>query len=273
MSTTSGTYSDDLITGEAVALSVRPAGFILRGAGLMIDVLVTLLFTGALLLAASLALAASDADEALARTAVLSCIVIGLVVMPTLVELLTTGRSLGKLATGVRIVRDDGGAIQFRHAFIRALVGFAEIYATGGGGAALTGLLSPTTKRLGDLMAGTYAQHERVPHPTSRPAFLPPELVGWAQVADVAPLPDPLARRIGQFLANAPRMLPEARSTVAAGLAVEVSPYISPAPGGEPLAALQAVMSIRRQRETAALAREAARLARLEPTLTGRPPV
>ena len=34
---------------------------------------------------------------------------------------------LGRLAVGSRIVRIDGGAAGFRHAFIRALVGVIEI--------------------------------------------------------------------------------------------------------------------------------------------------
>ena len=34
-----------------------------------------------------------------------------MVVLPTTVETLTRGRSLGKLAMGIRIVRDDGGPV------------------------------------------------------------------------------------------------------------------------------------------------------------------
>ena len=43
--------------------------------------------------------------------------------VPTVVETLTRGRTLGKLALGLRVVRDDGGPITARHALTRALVG------------------------------------------------------------------------------------------------------------------------------------------------------
>ena len=59
-----------------------------------------------------------------------------ILIVPMLVETATGGRSLGKLAVGARIVRDDGGAIGLRHAFIRALLGVLEIFMTFGGLAA-----------------------------------------------------------------------------------------------------------------------------------------
>ena len=103
-----------------------------------------------------------------------------IVVLPTAVETASRGRSLGKLALGLRVVRDDGGAIGFRHAFIRALTGVVEIYLTFGGLAVLVGFLNPSSKRLGDLLAGTHAQVERVPKLPSTAFGVPPELVGWA---------------------------------------------------------------------------------------------
>ena len=129
--------------------------------------------------------------------------------LPTAVETASRGRSLGKLALGLRVVRDDGGAIGFRHAFIRALTGVVEIYLTFGGLAVLVGFLNPSSKRLGDLLAGTHAQVERVPALPSTAFGVPPELVGWAATADVARLPDPLARRVAAFLAQ--RRPPRAR--------------------------------------------------------------
>ncbi len=84
---------------------------------------------------------------------------------PLLVEVLTRGRSLGKLILGLRIVRDDGGAVRLRHSFVRALLWQFEVIGTGGGIAALSGLVSPQTKRLGDYMAGTIAVSERATPP------------------------------------------------------------------------------------------------------------
>src|SRR5476651_550451 len=155
---------DSLVSGEAVALDLRPTGFVLRGAGLAIDWL-TYFVGGTLLLVYVVypiffAIVGKDKDAQTAVTIAMGVVMI--VIVPIVVELLSHGKSLGKLAIGARIVRDDGGAITFRHAFIRALVGIFEVYATFGGGAVLTALLNSRTKRLGDLLAGTYSQYERV---------------------------------------------------------------------------------------------------------------
>ena len=44
---------------------------------------------------------------------------------PVAMETLTRGRTLGKMALGLRVVRDDGGPITFRQALVRGLVGLA----------------------------------------------------------------------------------------------------------------------------------------------------
>ena len=201
----------------------------------------------------------------------LALVVFLAVIVPTAVETITKGKSLGKLAIGARIVRDDGGAIGFRHAFIRALTALLEIFATGGGIAMIVALLNSRSKRLGDLLAGTYSQNERVSRRVDPVFQIPAQLADWAQTADVARMPDRLSRRISQFLRQAGGMLPAARERVGVELAREAAPWISPLPDVHPEALLQAVTAIRREREAAALAREREQLARLEPELTGLP--
>ena len=121
------------------------------------------------------------------------------------VETITKGKSLGKLAVGGRIVRLDGGSIGFRHAAIRALVGVFEFYTPPlfGGTAALFGLLTARTQRMGDLLAGTYCQYERVSGRVLPLFGVPPQLTAWARVVDVARMPTQLSRRISQFLSQA----------------------------------------------------------------------
>jgi hypothetical protein len=172
---------------------------------------------------------------------------------------------------GARIVRDDGGAIGFRHAFIRALAGVLEIFLTFGGIAALTGLLNSRSKRLGDLLAGTYSQLERVPRPQPLALALPPQLAGWAMTADVGRLPDRLSRRIAQFVRQAPQLTAGARHGLSTELAREAAPYVSPLPPVDAESFLVAVAVLRRQRDAAGLALEAERLRRLEPVLDALP--
>jgi len=263
----------ELITGEAVALDLRPTSFVLRAAGTIIDFLV---YAAAFVLIILLMFAFAGQlgiDEAMMQAIAVSGLVLCLVVIPTAVELLSRGKSLGKLAVGARIVRDDGGAIGFRHAFIRALTGVLEIFMTFGGLAAIVALLGGRAKRLGDLIAGTYSQNERVPGTTAPTFGVPTELVEWSRTADVARLPDPLARRVAQFLAQAGALSPSSRDRLSRQLANEVSVYVSPLPGTATSAELflAAIAALRRDRELTGLRLEQAGLDRLAPVLGGLP--
>ncbi|TAM67744.1 MAG: RDD family protein [Microbacteriaceae bacterium] len=258
------------MTGEAVALDVRPASFVLRGAGAAIDWIAYVgLFVGLLLLIQLVADA--SADQSLTSALVIASLVISIVLAPMSVEILTRGRSLGKLAVGARIVRDDGGAAQTRHAFVRALTGVLELYLTFGGIAALVALLSPRSKRLGDLLAGTYSQYERVPHVVQAVYGVPSSLTDWARTADVAKLPDRLSRRIATFLRQAAAMTPTARIGISAELAQEAAAFVSPLPATSPELFLAAVSALRRDRDFNALALERRRLEGVNAALTGLP--
>ncbi|TFB47764.1 RDD family protein [Cryobacterium tagatosivorans] len=259
----------ELVTGEAVALDVRPASVILRGAGTIIDWIAYLgIF---LIFALGVGWLVGTIDSALARALLIAGLVFSILIVPMVVETATGGRSLGKLAVGARIVRDDGGAIRLRHAFIRALVGVIEIYLTFGGLAAMTALLNGRSKRLGDILAGTYSQHERVPRLPPASAGMPVGLEAWAATVDVAPLPDRLARRVAQFLLQASKMTPATRARLAATLAAEAAVFVSPVPDAPAEVFLAGVAAVRRDREYAGLMLQRARLERLKPVLTGRP--
>jgi uncharacterized RDD family membrane protein YckC len=261
----------ELMTGEAVGLDLRPTSFVLRGAGALVDVIVYLgVWIAGVLLANSPALAGA-LDDAAVKAVTIASLVFCIVVLPTAVELLTHGKSLGRLMVGARIVRDDGGAIGFRHAFIRALTGVLELFMSLGGIAALFGLLNGRTKRMGDILAGTYSQYERVQRREPEVFGVPVALVGWSRSADVARMPDGLARRIAQFLRQAGGLTPETRMRVAAQLANEAARFVSPLPQADPELFLAAVAAVRRERELLALQLTKQRLGSVEPVLTGLP--
>lgn len=245
--------SDEVLSGEAVAIDVQPVGFVLRAAGAIIDMLVGY---GVFVLWIFLRIWLLDAgvlDEATDRIATVAALVVSFVVLPITMEVALKGRSLGKLAVGGRIVRMDGGAAGFRHAFIRALLGVLEIYLTFGGIAVLVGAFTARSQRLGDLVAGTYSQRVRTPRLAGHTPVLPPQLAGWAQIADVARMPDRLARRISQFLVSAPRMMPAARERVAQELLAEATPFVSPVPAAPAELVLVGITVLRRERERRAL--------------------
>jgi uncharacterized RDD family membrane protein YckC len=266
-------FDSQVMTGEAVALDLRPTSYVLAAAGAIIDWLVY--FVGGLVgmtFALIPILSGPLGQDSASVAAVLSsALVIVLIVIPVTVEILTRGKSLGRLAVGARIVRDDGGPIGFRHAFIRGLVAVFELYLTFGGGAALVGLFNNKSKRLGDLLAGTYSQYERVVGEIPPTFGVPVELVGWAGTADVARIPDRLARRISQFLRQAASQTPSTRIRLSNELASEVSRWVSPVPVADAELFLAAVVALRREREHTALVLENQRLAPLEVALGGLP--
>ncbi len=247
------TDTSETLSGEAVALDVQPVGFFLRTLGALIDVLLSVgVVIMGLLLLFWLA-ARGGLDDPTQRILTIAILVFALVVLPCGLEVALRGRSLGKLLVGGRIVRLDGGTTGFRHAFIRAFVGVLEIYLTAGAVALLAGAFSQRSQRLGDMVAGTYSQSVRMPQPIPLVPIMPPALLSWAPLADVARLPDRLARRITQFLQNADRMTPHARAHIAQQLVDEVHEYVSPPPPAPPEQTLIAMTILRREREHRAL--------------------
>jgi uncharacterized RDD family membrane protein YckC len=264
-SSTVGVGDDDLVTGEAVALELPAAGFAVHAVSGALDVGATLLLLWAANVVAVLATA--DADEALTSTAMLLATILAVLVLPTTLETLTRGRSLGKLALGLRTVRDDAGPIGFRQAFTRALVGVVEIWVLFAIPALVCGLVSPRGKRLGDYAAGTYVVRERVSMTIPPPPAMPPALAGWAVGADIARLPDGLALAVRQFLGRAAGLSPASRTAVGAELEREVLRHVAPPPpaGSHPEMVLTAVVADRRRRDAERLRRDAELRARLLP--------
>jgi uncharacterized RDD family membrane protein YckC len=250
----------DVVTGEAVALDLRVAQLPSRIVAALIDFVVMLVAVYLLFLA--IGAAGTGFDEALGAALVTVSIVAVFLGYPVTMETLSRGRTLGKMAIGLRVVRDDGGPISFRHALVRGLVGLAlerpGFFLVGLGPALgmVVSMFSPTGKRIGDLAAGTMVLQERV---SSRPGWapvMPAPLAGWATTLDLTGLDDGLALSVRQFLGRAGQFDPVAREILGRGLAEEVrSRTTPPPPPGTPgWAYLAAVLAERRRREEARLA-------------------
>ena len=239
------------VTGEAVALDLRLAQFPSRTLGLTVDLLVQL---AALLLLVWLSTSVADSlDSAAGKAIGLVAVVSVIVGLPTLIETLTRGRSLGKLATGQRVVRDDGGPVRFRHSFVRALFMIVDFWISGGSVGLISSLASSRGKRLGDHFAGTVVIRQRVPSAATFTQFsyrMPPALEGWAASLDLARLPDVTALQARQLLSRAGQLAPQVRTALGLQLAAEVSTYVSPLPpaGTPPEDYLRAVLTERMRR-------------------------
>jgi uncharacterized RDD family membrane protein YckC len=242
-----------LVTGEAVLLDLRPARLASR--------LLAALLDGLLLLALGLAGAylfsrvPVELDPA-AVAAIGTVLVVGLVVgYPTLWEVLTRGRTPGKAALGLRVVRDDGGPVRFRHALTRALtllVDLPMLHLP----SLVVQVFSERGKGLGDVLAGTFVVTERVPTAAATAAApMPPQLAGWAAGLDLSRLPDDLALTVRQFLGRAPALAPAAREAIGSRLTAAVAATTSPPPppGTPGWAYLSAVLAERRRRAEGSL--------------------
>jgi uncharacterized RDD family membrane protein YckC len=247
---------DWVVTGEGVLLDNRPVSVASRLLGAIIDLVVLAVGLVLLLLGANALLSEVPTWDAVASVALIALVTVG---VPTTVETLSRGRSIGKLVVGVRIVRDDGGPVLLRQTFVRALTGVVELWLTFGAVALICSMFHPKGKRVGDVLAGTYAV--RVRGKTQRPVELvmPPHLAAWAHGADVARLPDGLALSVRQFLARAPQLHPGSRVELGTALTREVERYVRPLPPGgtHPEEFLAAVIAERRDRELHRLHREA----------------
>lgn len=263
--------SEEILIGEGVVLDARPASFATRALGALVDIAVQALVV--IVLAIAVPTVASGLDEAMLAALAIALVVLVLVVLPTAVETLTRGRSLGKLVMGIRVVRDDGGPVRFRHAVLRALVGVGEIWLTAGSVALITSLVHPQGKRVGDLLAGTYAVRVRGGQRALPPVPMPPELAAWAAGTDIRRLPDGLALATRQFLGRAMTLNPASREAMGLRLAAEVENHVAPGPppGTHPERFIAAVLAERRDREYARAVRSAEQ-ARAEAALLHRLP-
>jgi uncharacterized RDD family membrane protein YckC len=238
---------EEVVTGEAVVLDLPCARFPTRTLAHLIDMVVQV---PALVVVAVAAMAMPDDASSAAVWA--SGYVLVLVGYPVLFETLSRGRTLGKLALGLRVAGDDGGPVRFRQALVRALAGAVECWMLIGVPALITSLLSTRGKRLGDIFAGTFVLRERVPSPVATPAPMPdPALASWTASLDLSALPEPLAASAASYLSRYWELHPAARDQLgwqlAAGISARVSP--PPPPGLPPVAYLGAVLAERRNRE------------------------
>jgi uncharacterized RDD family membrane protein YckC len=242
--------SPELVTGDAVVLDIAIAQLPVRAVSALIDIAVVMV---AYLCSIVLwAMTLGQFDDALTAAIMIIFAVLLLVGYPVTFETVTRGRSLGKMAMGLRVVSDDGGPERFRQALFRALAGVVEIWALTGSPAVICSLLSARGKRLGDIFAGTVVISERGPA-SAPPPLMPPGLAWWASALQLSGLRPESAELARQFLGRAAQLDPHTRQMMAYRISGEVLAHISPPPPPDapPELVLAAVLAERHQRELA----------------------
>ncbi|MEE2853787.1 MAG: RDD family protein [Actinomycetota bacterium] len=248
----------EVVTGDAVVLDVQIAQLPVRTLSALIDIAVIAIgyLLGLMLWAATL----TQFDSALSQAILLIFTVLVVVGYPLILETATRGRSVGKIAMGLRVVSDDGGPERFRQALFRALASLVEIWMLFGSPAVICSILSPKAKRIGDVFAGTVVVNERGPR-LGPPPMMPPSLAWWASSLQLSGLSAGQVEVARQFLSRATQLDRQLRVQMGYRIAGDVVARIAPPPppGAPPELVLAAVLAERHRRE----------LARLRPVMPG----
>lgn len=224
-----------MVSGEAVELDLARAG---AGSRLVAAVLDAMIQFVALFIVLTLNAYLAGGDAAVtAALAVLETVLI-FAGYPILFEWLSRGRTLGKLALGLRVVRDDGGPIGFRQALVRGMSSLllekpGLIFPIGT--AVGVGMIAfgSASKRVGDHLAGTFVLQERTPGSNANaPANfgVPYELQPWAASLDLSRLDDRTAYGIRQFVLRAAAMTPPAQQAIGEDFRNRLLALITPPP-------------------------------------------
>ncbi|MGP4096278.1 RDD family protein [Nonomuraea sp. KM90] len=239
----------EVVTGDAVVVEVRVAQMPSRALAIIIDMVVQL----TVLIAAYTILGAFAAvtDSAMFGAVMIVMVVLALVGYPVIFETLSRGRTLGKLALGLRVVGDDGSPERFRQALFRGLAGVVEFWMFSGAPALISSLVSQRGKRLGDIFAGTIVISERAPRDSAQVIMMPPQLASWAATLELSQLPDEVAQAARQYLSRWHDLSPQVQHEMGVRIATQTAAFVSPAaPAGvPPHAYLSAVLAERRRRE------------------------
>ena len=186
--------SIDVRTPESIAFSYELAGLGSRFLALMIDQLIQVLILLAIVFGIALigsrmpsAGRAVTADATVEKIAAAIVVAIVVAVIFTIFfgyfiifETLWNGQTPGKKVLGIRTVRDGGYAVDFGASLVRNLIRVGEFAIGYYALSAISMLISPENKRLGDLAAGTIVVRDARLSPTvlqrpviQQPAYAP----------------------------------------------------------------------------------------------------
>jgi uncharacterized RDD family membrane protein YckC len=244
-----------MVSGEAVTLELDRAGGGSRTVASAIDLSVQLVVFIAVTIGDAFV---AGGDDAVIAALLLTEYVLIFGGYPTMFEWLSRGRTLGKLALGLRVVRDDGGPIGFRQALVR---GLSSLLLEKPGlifpfGAALgLGMIafSSSSKRVGDHLAGTFVLQERAGGADVLAVAqfgVPYQLQPWAMALDLTRFDDRLAYGVRQFVIRANAMSPQAQQALGEDFRGRVLAVVTPPPppGTPTPLVLTTVLAERRRR-------------------------
>jgi uncharacterized RDD family membrane protein YckC len=233
-------------TPERVALHLELAGLGARAFAYLVDVLVVFLLWVLALVLYSISGDLLRQVQALSWAGQLAAV--GAVLLSgwgwdVAWEVAGGGRTPGKRALGLRVVRADGGPVGLVESLARNVLRAVEVplgYAPG----VLAIALGPRRQRLGDLVAGTLVVRERrvdlSRYAVAETVAIAPDLAYLRGRAGALLAADEFERLV-DFLARRPGLTPRARARVAARLAGALARRAGALPPADPESFLEAL--------------------------------
>jgi uncharacterized RDD family membrane protein YckC len=210
-----------IATPEGVQLALPLAGLGTRFLAQFIDLLIGGSFALVLILFAGVAFGGVGASIASACSYLMFYVGYHVVF-----EVAGGGRTVGKRAAGIRVVKDGGGPVSLTASLIRNIIRILEGLATLYIPAMISLLASKNNQRLGDHAAGTLVvrdksatQYQAVPAP---PQIPPARYASW----DVTGIGDAEAAALRTFLERRWQLEGGARAALAAELAGKLRPLV-----------------------------------------------
>jgi uncharacterized RDD family membrane protein YckC len=216
----------DVRTGEAVSIRYELAGLGSRFLAVVVDAfaqgaILLALFIGALFALPTLTRALPS--KYLAGIEIALMILVLFVVLFgwfVVFEIWWSGRTPGKRALGLRVVRDGGFPVDAGAAVIRNLVRLVEMLFGFYALSAISALLSPENKRLGDFAAGTIVVRDRADAAPDLDAYLAAPAAANGLIAESDRV------LVERFLARRTTFEPAARARLAWRIADKLRPTL-----------------------------------------------
>ena len=222
-----------IATPEGVDLELTLAGLGTRFIATLLDVLIQF---GAIL-ALSFAVGFSSIAGGGGGGVLLALYYVGIFLIlfayDVVLETWNHGRTIGKLAAGLRVVRADGRPVNFVTSAVRNIVRIADFLPAFYGVGIVTVVVTRRSQRLGDLAAGTI-----VVRTAKQPAAAP---AGWADPWrvpapahpdwDVSAVTGDEVVAVRRFLERRWSLAPDARARLGYELAARLAPKV---PGADP---------------------------------------
>jgi uncharacterized RDD family membrane protein YckC len=234
-----------IATPEGVELELVLAGLGSRFMAALLDVVIQL---GAIFALAVVFAPVGDSGYVVAAYLVAAFLI--LFAYDIVLETWNRGRTVGKLAAGLRVVRTGGEPVGFLTASVRNFLRLADFlpafYVVG----VITILVTSRNQRLGDLAAGTFVVRERRVATAPAGTYLPPAPTDAPYLEwDVSGVGAEDLATVRRFLDRRVSLQPAARAHLATDLAARIQPKVVGAPDGwHPESFLEAVVAAKTSR-------------------------